>query len=59
MVGGREVRGVPIPGPRREIPPSGIDSKWELRLLIDRCTYLDGVYLVHERGRSERVSCSL
>jgi hypothetical protein len=29
-------RGVLILGPRREIPPSGIGSKWELRLLIDR-----------------------
>lgn len=46
MAGGE---GSPIPGHRRGNPPSVIGSKWELRLVIDTYTYLDRVYLVHER----------
>jgi hypothetical protein len=40
--------GSPIPGLRKGVPPSGIGIKWELRLWIDKYTYLDGVCLAHE-----------
>jgi hypothetical protein len=52
------VRGFPIPWNRRGILPFGIGSKWKHRLLIGRCTYPDGVCLVHE-SKSECVSWSL